>query len=73
MKNRVAVLILATMAAAGSMAFGDDRYYDRRSQDPRSSGMYGRYADPVTQALRDVQNVWSNVDISDKDLEAAAS
>ena len=59
MKNSVAVLILATMAAAGSMAFGDDRYYDRRSQDPRSSGMYGRYADPVTQALRDVQHVWS--------------
>ncbi len=60
MKNRVAVLILATMAAAaGSMAFGDDRYDRRRSQQSRSSGMYGRSADPVNQALRDVQHVWS--------------
>ena len=57
MKKRVAILILATMAA-GSMAFGDDRY-DRRSRESRSPGIYGRSADPVNQTLRDVQHVWS--------------
>lgn len=57
MKNRVAVLILATMTA-GSMAFSDNRD-DRRSQQSRSPGLYGRNSDPVNQTLRDVQHVWS--------------
>lgn len=55
MRSTAAILLLTAIASGA--AFADDRW--GRASRSRSSGMYGRYADPVGQSLRDVQHVWS--------------
>ena len=55
MRSLLAAAILL-MAITANPSWADDRYGGRPS---RSSGIYGRTADPVGQTLRDVQHVWS--------------